>query len=170
VVHSRWAGRSHTQELSQYHGNDLDGRWWAQIQAVRLQLSTQAVPFLGGGQSSGNMIQITMLTADVAPKLKFNEESKICPRVIPMGLDRHVISSPSTQTQYLENGVQFGAGFEYQVWETFNVGLDGWFHLVSNQRRIIRDRVHWYNHGGPHCAMGYRSSAQYWAEQSTQVA
>ncbi len=61
------------------------------------------------------MTQIAMLTVDVAPKLKFDEESKICPRLIPMGLDCHVISSPSNQIQYLEIGVQFGAAFEYQA-------------------------------------------------------
>ena len=63
------------------------------------------------------MTQNAMLTVDVAPKLKFNEGSKICPWVIPIGLDCHVISPPSNQTLYLDIGVQFGAGFEYQVWE-----------------------------------------------------
>ena len=58
----------------------LMGRW-ARIQAVRSQYrDASTVPFLGGrGQSSGNMIQVMMLTVDVAPKLKFNEGSKIPP-------------------------------------------------------------------------------------------
>ena len=64
-------------------------------------ITTQVEPFLGGGgQSSGNIIQITTLTVDVALKLKFNEGSKIRPWVTPIGLDFHVISPPSNQTQY----------------------------------------------------------------------
>jgi hypothetical protein len=43
-------------------------------------IATHAVLFLcGRGQSSGNMIQVTMLTVDVAPKLKFNGGSKTLP-------------------------------------------------------------------------------------------
>jgi hypothetical protein len=41
-----------------------------------------------------------MLTVDVALKLKFSEGSKICPWVLPIGLNFHVISPPSNQTQY----------------------------------------------------------------------
>lgn len=41
-----------------------------------------------------------MLVVDVALKLKLNEESKIRPWVIPIGLDFHLISPPSNQTQY----------------------------------------------------------------------
>jgi hypothetical protein len=63
------------------------------------------------------MTQIAMLTMNVVPKLKFNEGNKSCPWVIPIGLDCHVISPHSNQTQYLDIGVQFGAGFEYQVRE-----------------------------------------------------
>jgi hypothetical protein len=37
-----------------------------------------------------------------------------------IGLAFHVISPPSNQTQYLDICVQFGAGFEYQVWKTFD--------------------------------------------------
>jgi hypothetical protein len=32
-------------------------------------------------------------------------------------------SPPSNQTQYMDIGVQFGAGFENQVWKTCKVGL-----------------------------------------------
>ncbi|MBS0150726.1 MAG: transposase [Nitrospira sp.] len=35
---------------------------------------------------------------------------------------------------------------------------------------MIRDWMHWYNHGRPHQALGYRSPIQYRAQQSTQVA
>jgi len=50
----------------------------------------------------------------VAPKLKFNEESKIRRWVIPR-YDFRMISPPANQTQFLDIGMMFGAGIEYQV-------------------------------------------------------
>lgn len=44
------------------------------------------------------------------------------------------------------------------------------FQTFEEARRIIRDWVQWYNHERPHQALGYRSPAQYRAQQSTQVA
>ena len=68
--HGAEHGTSHAQELSRCQGHDFDGGGWARIQAVRSQYrDTSTVPFLsGGGQSSGNMIQTTILTVDVAPE------------------------------------------------------------------------------------------------------
>jgi len=56
--------------------------------------------------------------------------------VIPIGLDFHVISPPSDQTQYVDIGVQFGAGFEYQVWKTCKVGLWTAVSIWTVTRRI----------------------------------
>jgi len=44
------------------------------------------------------------------------------------------------------------------------------FQTFKDAQRIIRDRVHWYSHGRPHSALGYRSLVQYRAQQLTQVA
>lgn len=76
--------------------------------------------------------QLTMVTIDIAPKLKFMEGSAFRPWLIPVGLDIHVISPPSNQTQYLDVGVQFGAGFEWQVWKAFKLGMDARYHLTAN--------------------------------------
>jgi hypothetical protein len=76
-------------------------------------------------------VQITMLTVDIAPKLKFMEGSAFRPWIIPIGLDFHVISPPSNATTVLDIGVQFGAGAEYNFWGPLNLGLDGRFHLAS---------------------------------------
>jgi hypothetical protein len=76
-------------------------------------------------------VQMTMLTVDIAPKIKFMEGSQFRPWIIPIGLDFHVISPPSNQVQYLDIGVQFGAGAEYRLYKAFVVGLDGRFHLAS---------------------------------------
>jgi len=83
--------------------------------------------------------QITMLTVDVAPKIKFMDGSRFRPWVIPVGLDFHVISPPSGRTTVLDVGVQFGAGAEYTIWKTLKLGLDGRFHLASNQTQTVNN-------------------------------
>jgi hypothetical protein len=77
--------------------------------------------------------QITMLTVDIAPKVKFMQGSDFQPWIIPVGLDFHVISPPSNQTTVLDIGVQFGTGAEYRIWKELWLGVDGRFHLASNQ-------------------------------------
>jgi len=47
----------------------------------------------------------------------------------------HVISPPSNQTQYWDICVQFGVGFEYQVWETFD---DEEFFIIRSRSVHLR--------------------------------
>jgi hypothetical protein len=79
-----------------------------------------------------DVVQLTMLTIDVAPKIKFMEGSAFRPWIIPIGLDFHVISPPSNNAGYLDAGVQFGAGFEYSLWKALKLGLDARYHLAAN--------------------------------------
>jgi hypothetical protein len=95
--------------------------------------STCAAAGIPGCSVRTNKVQVTMLTVDVAPKIKFMEGSRLRPWIIPIGLDFHVISPPSNASNYLDIGVQFGAGAEYQLWKEFKIGLDGRYHLASNQ-------------------------------------
>jgi hypothetical protein len=74
-----------------------------------------------------------MLTVDIAPKVKFLEGNRLRPWIIPIGLDFHVISPPSNATTVLDIGVQFGAGLEYHLFRAFHLGLDGRFHLATDQ-------------------------------------
>lgn len=121
---------------------------------------TEAVPSTCAGALGGaapgctvrtNTVQLTMLTVDVAPKLKFMEGSAFRPWIIPLGLDFHVISPPSNATNYLDIGVQFGAGFEYQVWKELKLGLDGRFHLASNQTNTVNN----FGTIGPYIGIGF---------------
>jgi len=82
-------------------------------------------------------VQITMLTVDIAPKLKFMDGSAFRPWIIPIGLDFHVISPPSNSTTVLDIGVQFGAGAEYNFWGPLNLGIDARYHLASNQTNTV---------------------------------
>lgn len=109
---------------------------------------TEAVPSTCAGALGGaapgcsvstNKVQITMLTIDIAPKFKFMEGSRLRPWIIPLGLDFHVISPPSNASNYLDIGVQFGAGAEYQLWKELKLGVDGRFHLASNQTNTVNN-------------------------------
>ena len=98
-----------------------------------------------------NTVQLTMLTVDVAPKLKFRQGSAFRPWIIPIGLDIHVISPPSNNAGYLDAGVQFGAGFEYAVWKAFKVGLDARYHLTARMTSTNND----YLQAGPYLGITF---------------
>ena len=100
--------------------------------------SDTAIPPGSGGVTAAStggkaVNQITMLTVDIAPKVKFMQGTNFQPWIIPVGLDFHVISPTSSQTNYLDVGVQFGTGAEYRIWKELWLGVDGRFHLASNQ-------------------------------------
>lgn len=92
-----------------------------------------------GTDNATAKIQVTMLTVDIAPKIKFMQGSDFQPWVIPVGLDFHVISPPSNQTQYLDIGAQFGAGAEYRVWKELWLGVDARYHLAANQTNTVNN-------------------------------
>jgi hypothetical protein len=102
----------------------------------RVRSATNALTGLG---TTSSVTQITMLTVDVAPKIKFREGSRLRPWVIPVGLDFHVISPPGPNTGYLDIGVQFGAGAEYLLWKELKLGIDGRYHLASGQTDTVNN-------------------------------
>ncbi|MGH8644668.1 MAG: hypothetical protein ACREX4_09505 [Gammaproteobacteria bacterium] len=89
------------------------------------------VPGLAGCVVQGD-IALTMFTVSAAPKIKFLEGGPLRPWIIPAGLDFHVISPPSDSATYLDVGVQFAAGLEYEVIPGIVVGIDGRYHLTAN--------------------------------------
>jgi hypothetical protein len=91
------------------------------------------------GDTTPAKVQMTMLTASVAPKVKFRQGTDFQPWVIPAGLDFHVISPTSSQVNYLDIGVQFGGGAEYRVWKELWLGVDSRFHLASNQTNTVNN-------------------------------
>jgi opacity protein-like surface antigen len=95
--------------------------------------------------------QLTSVTIDVAPKIKFMEGSAFRPWIIPVGLDIMVISPPSNQTQYLDVGVQFGVGIEYEIWKAFKLGLDGRYHLMANMTNTNNS----YGQIGPYVGISF---------------
>jgi len=105
------------------------------------------------GVSSGgtSKMQVTMLTVDVAPKVKFMQGSDFQPWVIPVGMDFHVISPPSNQTSVLDIGVQFGTGAEYRIWKELWLGVDGRYHVASNQTNTVNN----FGTVGAYVAIGF---------------
>ncbi|HXX74560.1 MAG TPA: hypothetical protein VEI50_05495 [Nitrospiraceae bacterium] len=95
--------------------------------------------------------QLTSVTIDVAPKIKFMEGSPLRPWIIPIGLDIMVISPPSNQTQYLDVGVEFGVGVEYEVWKAFKLGLEGRYHLMANMTNTNNS----YGQVGPYVGISF---------------
>ena len=75
---------------------------------------------------------MTMLTVSASPKLKFMEGSKLRPWIIPAGFDVHVISPPSDSTNYLDVGVQFAAGVDYEIMSGVTLGADFRYHLAAD--------------------------------------
>lgn len=102
----------------------------------------------GAGQ---NEEQLTMLTVSVSPKVKFMQGTDFQPWIIPVGLDFHVISPTSSQTNYLDIGVQFGTGAEYRIWKELWLGVDGRYHLASNQTNTVNN----FGTIGPYIAIGF---------------
>ena len=103
------------------------------------------------GNNTPAKVQVTMLTVDIAPKVKFMQGSDFQPWVIPVGLDFHVISPPSNQTTVLDIGVQFGTGAEYRIWKELWLGVDGRYHLASNQTNSVNN----FGTVGSYVAIGF---------------
>lgn len=125
------------------------------ISSNRVNNATQSIATctLGGACPTVHrqVVQLTMLTIDVAPKIKFMEGSAFRPWIIPIGLDLHVISPPSNNGGYLDIGVQFGAGFEYALWKAFKVGLDARYHLTAGMTSTNND----YFQAGPYLGIAF---------------
>jgi hypothetical protein len=96
-------------------------------------------------------VQLTMMTINVSPKIKFMEGSMFRPWIIPIGLDFHVISPPSNKTQYLDMGLQFGAGFEVQVWKAIKLGVDARYHVTARMTNTNND----YFQVGPYVGISF---------------
>jgi opacity protein-like surface antigen len=75
---------------------------------------------------------LMMLTVSAAPKIKFMEGSKLRPWIIPAGLDLNVVSPPSDSTNYLDIGVQFAAGVDYEIMPGITLGADLRYHLSAD--------------------------------------
>lgn len=107
---------------------------------------------LGVVHTTPSLQELTMVTITVAPKIRFMQSSRLSPWVIPGGLDIHVFSPPSNGAQYLDVGVQFGAGVDYNVWKAFRIGLEARYHLAANMTNSITNN---YMQVGPYLGISF---------------
>ena len=124
------------------------GLQFNRINSATVRNAANAVSTLG---NPTDKVQLTMMTINVAPKIKFMEGSMFRPWIIPIGLDFHVISPPSNQTQYLDMGLQFGAGFEVQIWKAIKLGADARYHVTSRMTNTNND----YFQVGPYVGISF---------------
>ena len=92
--------------------------------------ATNALTGLGGKYAQ---VPVTMLTVDVAPKLRWAGWGRFQPWIIPAGMDFHVISPPSNLTSYLDVGVESGIGADYRIWKQFKVGVEARYHVAAGE-------------------------------------
>lgn len=88
---------------------------------------------LAGAPLNPRGVTVNQFTLTAAPKIKFNHfiEYKIRPWIIPAGLAIHVISPPSESVTYLEPGVMFAGGLEYNIAKDFFIGTDARYQLTA---------------------------------------
>jgi hypothetical protein len=119
-------------------------------------LNTSNLGLVGGNlgvvHATPSLQELTMVTITVAPKIRFVQNSRLSPWVIPGGLDIHVFSPPSNGAQYLDVGVQFGAGVDYNVWKAFRIGLEARYHLAANMTNSITNN---YMQVGPYLGISF---------------
>jgi hypothetical protein len=118
----------------------FDSKKVAQAVPTTCALAAGGTPYEGICDANLNAkVQLTMLNVSVSPKIKFNEGSALRPWIIPVGLDFIVISPPSNDTTYLDVGVQFAGGLEYNIYGPFNVGADVRYHLSARHTDTNND-------------------------------
>ncbi len=76
--------------------------------------------------------EMTMLTVSASPKLKFRAGHRLRPWIIPAGFDVNVISPPSDSTNYLDVGIQFAAGLDYELLPGITLGADVRYHWAAD--------------------------------------
>ncbi|MBY0498832.1 MAG: porin family protein [Nitrosomonas sp.] len=88
---------------------------------------------LAGGAYNPRGVTVNQFTLTAAPKIKFNHfaEYKIRPWIIPAGLAIHVISPPSESITYIDPGIMFAGGLEYNIWRDFFIGADARYQLTA---------------------------------------
>jgi len=97
--------------------------------ALRIVPAAQTVLGLNSAPNANAYgVQITQFTLSASPKIKFLPDSPVRPWIIPVGLDINVISPPSNGATYINAGMQFAGGVEWNFWNNMVVGADVRYH------------------------------------------
>jgi hypothetical protein len=77
-------------------------------------------------------VTLTMFSLTASPKIKFFEDGKLRPWIIPVGFGLHVISPPSDVGTVLDIGGHFGAGVDYEFMPGLRAGMDFRYNVTAN--------------------------------------
>lgn len=84
---------------------------------------TQTTSALLGGVTTSK-VAITELNVGINPKLKIDKFGSVRPFIIPVGLAFLVSSPPSNDSTYLDFGLNFAAGVDFELTERLSLGVD----------------------------------------------
>lgn len=74
--------------------------------------------------TNNSTVDVTELNVGVNPKVRFDNLGRFRPFVIPAGLAFLVVSPPSNDSTYLDIGLNFGAGVDFEICKWMTVGVD----------------------------------------------
>jgi opacity protein-like surface antigen len=103
--------------------NILLGEVFASYTKYSEKKVVNAIEHVAGLDSTPKTVTVSSLEVTIAPKYMFGL-GKFKPWIIPVGLSFLVNSPPSNTTTYLDYGLHFGAGAQYDIVKQLSVGLD----------------------------------------------
>jgi hypothetical protein len=77
-------------------------------------------------------VTVNRLRINASPKIKFMHGSAFRPWIIPAGLDINIISPPSDAITVLNTGMNFGAGFDFELIPNVVLGADARYHWTPD--------------------------------------
>lgn len=81
------------------------------------------------GSPSVSRVNVTELNVGINPKLRFDSLGRFRPYLVPVGVAFLVSSPPSNDSTYLDLGLNFAGGVEYQIVDWLSLGLDSRYTL-----------------------------------------
>lgn len=81
------------------------------------------------GGTAQSEVNVTELNVGINPKVKFDKWGSIRPFLIPVGLAFLVSSPPSNDSTYLDLGLNFGTGVDFELGEWIVLGVDARYTL-----------------------------------------
>lgn len=103
--------------------SDLLGEIFIEYARFSRKTVTQTTSALLGGAATSN-VQVSSLNVTVAPKIRFDQWEHVHPFISPVGVSFLVNSPPSNDTTYLDLGLHFAAGVDFQLLDWLSLGVD----------------------------------------------
>ena len=106
----------------------LGGELFVEFSRFSAKSVTQTTSVLLGAPATSR-VNVTELNVGVNPKLRFDSLGRFRPYLIPVGVAFLVSSPPSNDSTYLDLGLNFGGGVEYQIVDWLSLGVDARYAL-----------------------------------------